>query len=153
MKNIITINKCILVVTWLCIMGLTACGSSGKKGDQKATTNTEQTAIDNVEESTPAPKTEETNTKDEKPTSSNNDSSAEWDEVLDEYEKYVDSYISLMKKALAGDMDAMTEYADMLSSAESIGEKLSSAQSDMTTKQINRYIAITNKMASAAAGM
>lgn len=69
-----------------------------------------------------------------------------WDSVLDEYEKFVDNYITLYKKATAGDMSAITEYANCLESAEKLQEKLDNAQSSLTSAQLSRYTRITNKM-------
>lgn len=76
--------------------------------------------------------------------------SSEWDEVLDDYEKYIDQYIKLYKKATAGDMSAMTEYASMLEKAESLENKLKKAKNGtLTASQISRMAKIQNKMISA----
>lgn len=76
--------------------------------------------------------------------------STNWDEVLDEYEKYVDSYIKLVNKANKGDLDALSEYASMLEKAESFSGKLDNADDEMTAKQLARYEKITLKMSKAA---
>lgn len=88
------------------------------------------------------------------------DSSAEesgdkedWDAVLDSYEEYVDSYISLLKKANAGDLDALSEYPSLLQNAKEMGEKLSTASSDLSASQISRYNRINQKMLNAAQEM
>lgn len=75
--------------------------------------------------------------------------SNDWDSVLDEYEKFVDNYIRLYKKAMSGDMSALTEYADYLESAEKLQTKLTNAQSTLTSAQLSRYTRITNKMVNA----
>ena len=77
-------------------------------------------------------------------------SSTNWDAVLNEYESYVNQYISLMKKAQKGDMSAMTEYAKMLEKAENLSDKLDDAEDEMTSAQLSRYMKITNKLANAA---
>ena len=69
-----------------------------------------------------------------------------WDAVLDSYEKYVNKYVSLMKKANAGDMSAMSEYPSMLQEAQEFSEKLSNAQGELSSAQWARYMMITAKM-------
>ena len=76
--------------------------------------------------------------------------SGDWDELIGEYEKYVNNYISLYKKALSGDMSALSSYSKMLESAESLSERLKQAEDDMSESQIDRYLKITEKMISAA---
>ncbi|MCC8089658.1 MAG: hypothetical protein LIO79_10460 [Rikenellaceae bacterium] len=72
--------------------------------------------------------------------------SSEWDKVLDDYEKYIDQYIRLYKKAVNGDVSAMSEYVSMLEKAESLGDKLDKAKGNMTTAQLNRYTQISAKL-------
>ncbi len=69
-----------------------------------------------------------------------------WDAVLDSYEKYVNNYVRLMKKANAGDASAMSEYPSMLQEAQEFSEKLSNAQGELTSAQMARYLRITKKM-------
>lgn len=69
-----------------------------------------------------------------------------WDSVLDEYERYVDRYISLLKKAQAGDMSALADYPDVLKEAERLGKKLEGAEGMLTAAQQQRYIKILNKI-------
>lgn len=76
--------------------------------------------------------------------------SSEWNEVLDEYEKYIDQYIKMYKKAMDGDMSAITEYASMLEKAESLENKLKNAKDGtLTASQVKRMTKIQNKMISA----
>ncbi len=75
----------------------------------------------------------------------------DWDSILDDYEKYYDQYIKLMKKAKNGDVSAMTEYVTMLEKAQSIGERLSNAQGDLTAAQSARFLKIQQKLVNAAA--
>lgn len=77
-------------------------------------------------------------------------SSTDWDDVLDRYERYVDKYISVMKKAQNGDLSALQECASLLDEANELSDKLASAKSDMTAAQVARYTKIMSKMASAA---
>ena len=72
-----------------------------------------------------------------------------WDDLLDEYERYVDKYIVVYKKAMQGDMSAMTEYVELLQQAQKLAEKIENAEDDMSEDQIERYINITEKMTNA----
>lgn len=79
--------------------------------------------------------------------------SEDWDDLLSSYEKYVDKYISYVKKAANGDMDALSEYPALMEQAQEFSEKMSNAQSDMSAAQWSRYMKITNKMNKAAQQM
>lgn len=96
---------------------------------------------------------EDNSSDDEDVSSSNSSSSKNWDDILNSYEQYVDKYISCMKKVANGDMAAMSEYQSLLEKAEEFGDQLDSAQSDMTSAQLSRYMKITQKMMSAAQSM
>ena len=76
-------------------------------------------------------------------------SSADWDDVLDSYENYVDKYITLAKKVAAGDMSAMAEYTSLMEEAQQLGERLDGAKGEMSASQMARYNKITMKMATA----
>lgn len=76
-------------------------------------------------------------------------SGEDWDKILDEYEKYCDKTVTLVKKAQAGDMSAMTEYASLLESAESLQKKLENAGSELSAAQSARLNKIVTKMANA----
>ena len=78
------------------------------------------------------------------------DSSSDWDAVLDDYEKYIDNYIKLLKKAKNGDLTAITESLDLMENAESLGNKLDNAKGDMSTNQLKRYMKLQKKLLSAA---
>jgi len=76
-----------------------------------------------------------------------------WDKVLDSYENYIDQYIKLLKKAEDGDMDAMSEYTEMMEKATDLTEKMENADDEMSTSQMSRFVKLQNKLANAAAGM
>ena len=78
-------------------------------------------------------------------------SKSDWDAILDEYESFVDKYIALLKKANTGDMSALTEYMSYMEKAQALAEKLDDADDDMSSAQMNRYMKIAQKMATAAA--
>ena len=79
--------------------------------------------------------------------------SIDWDALLQSYEEYVDEYISFVKKAANGDMDALTEYPALMEKAQEFSVKMQNAQNDMSTSQWTRYNKITTKMLKAAQEM
>lgn len=76
-----------------------------------------------------------------------------WDELLDQYERYANDYISYLKKAANGDMDAISESVRLIEEIEELSDELDDAKGDMTTSQANRLIKINTKLANAAADM
>lgn len=82
------------------------------------------------------------------PNASPSSASEDWDEMLDDYEEYIDQYIILYKKAMKGDQSAILEYGSMLEKAASLQASIKKAQSnnDLSTAQINRMMAIVTKM-------
>ena len=76
-------------------------------------------------------------------------SDSDWDSILDEYEKYVDKYVAVYKKAMNGDMNALSESVSLAEQAEKLGDKLSKGQGSMTSAQMNRYTKIVTKMTNA----
>lgn len=92
--------------------------------------------------------TEETSSdsdNDESTSSLSSSDSEDWDALLDSYEKYVDMYISYMKKAAKGDMSALADYPALMEKAEEFGSKMENAQDDMSASQWSRFMKITNK--------
>ncbi len=79
--------------------------------------------------------------------------SADWDEILDEYERYMNQYVKLLKKAQNGDMSAAADMAELLEQCNELNKKLSSANDNMSVAQATRFQKIAAKMASAAAQM
>ncbi|MEG1643440.1 MAG: hypothetical protein RR293_04770, partial [Bacteroidales bacterium] len=75
---------------------------------------------------------------------------SDWDEVLNEYEEYIDSYVKLLKQAKNGDTSAITESANLMESAESLGSKLENAKGGMSGTQLKRYMKLQEKLLSAA---
>jgi len=73
----------------------------------------------------------------------------DWDKLLNEYEKYVDQYIKTYKKAMNGDMSAMTEYVKLAEKAQKLADKLEKAEDELTTAQLKRLAKINEKMSKA----
>lgn len=93
------------------------------------------------------------NSNDEDDSYSSSGSSEDWDAVLDDYEDYVDKYIKFYKKAMKGDMDALSEYPALMEKATSFAEKLENAKGDLSPKQVGRMAEIQMKMQKAAQDM
>jgi len=87
---------------------------------------------------------------DETESSISSSDSEDWDELLESYEGYVDQYISLMKKASNGDMDALSEYPALLEKAQKFTDKMKNAEDQMSASQWAKYNKITMKMLEAA---
>jgi hypothetical protein len=71
-------------------------------------------------------------------------------ELLDAYEKFIDDYIELSKKAKSGDMSAINKYVDAYDDAEEIEEALDNLEDDMTDAEFNRYLKLIDKLSKAA---
>jgi uncharacterized protein YkwD len=80
-------------------------------------------------------------------------SGTNWDRLLDQYEKFVDDYIAAMKKAVAGDLSAMSTAQSLLGQAESLSERLTEASGEISTAQSVRLLNIQTKLANAAASL
>ncbi len=76
--------------------------------------------------------------------------SKDWDTFLDKYEKLVDTYISLYKKAKDGDYAAMAEYVKYMQQINELVADMGD-MSTMSVSQMSRYMKITEKMTKAAA--
>lgn len=78
--------------------------------------------------------------------SSSDNNLNDWDDWLDEYEKYVDKLIICARKMQQGDTNILTEYADLLESTTNIYTKLDNARNSMNQKQITRLLRIYQKL-------
>ena len=90
-----------------------------------------------------------TESESESTSTSSGDSS--WDELLVSYEKYIDQYISFLKKANAGDVSAMSQYPSMMAKAADLQEKIMNASDDLSIAQMNKFNKLQAKMINAAA--
>ena len=79
-------------------------------------------------------------------------SSEEVDQLLNDYEEMVDSYVSAAEKAQDGDITALADYANVLSKASSLAERLEKVNSELTPAQAQRFAELQVKLAGAAAG-
>jgi hypothetical protein len=79
---------------------------------------------------------------------------AETTKMLDDYEEYVDEYVVLYKKAMAGDQTAMSEYPALMQKATELQQSMAEAQSagSWSAEQVQRMMDIQTKMTNAAMG-
>lgn len=82
--------------------------------------------------------------------SSSSSSDENFDEFLAAYEKYIDKYIALMKKAKNGDYSAMSDAASLMSEAQEYGEKLQKLSGNLTPAQLAKFQKLQQKLISAA---
>lgn len=75
-----------------------------------------------------------------------------WDKVLNDYEKYVDDYVVLYKKAMKGDATAVSEYPAIMQKAQDLQQSLDGAKNDkgFTSAHATRMLKIQQKMLAAA---
>ncbi len=137
------------------VLALVSCGNSKteRTEDSVESSNAALEMLDDVASQTEQAlddASEETSYDEEESASSNGE---DWDALLDSYEEYVDSYISLLKKASDGDLNAMSEYADHLNKAQEFSKKLTDSTDEMTVSQVNRFNKITQKMLQAVQEM
>lgn len=90
---------------------------------------------------------EEDNDNDLSETTSGDENFDEW---LNEYEEYCNSYIALLKKASNGDMSAIAEYTKMLQKAQKMSKKMEDAKGNLTPAQLAKFQRIQAKFMKAA---
>ena len=72
-----------------------------------------------------------------------------WDKILDEYEKYVNQYITAYNKVKKGDATAVSECAKLAEKAQKLANQLEDAEDELSDAQLKRLAKITEKMAKA----
>ena len=79
-------------------------------------------------------------------------SSAEWNEVLDGYQDYVDDYVAILKKQKAdpSDMSILTEYQELMIKGTEWATKMSELSSDFSPEQLTRMLEIQTTLTEAA---
>jgi hypothetical protein len=72
---------------------------------------------------------------------------SEWDELLDEYDAYMEDYVAVMKKAQADptDMSILTESQELAQKGMKWAEKMTDAAAQLTPEQAARYQKIAGK--------
>lgn len=119
-------------------------------GGKESTSAVESASVDDMTEVTDVVEPVADGDSDVEEVNASESSSSDIDEVLDEYEKLLDKYVSLMKKAQAGDMSAMTEYAEYAQQCQRVAEKLENCKDEMTVAQATRFAKMAQKFSAAA---
>ena len=119
-------TKFYLLVLAVIFIIVNSCGNSSNENQMKAN-------------STPNIKSSEANS-----------GSKDWDKLLDYYESYTNKFISLLKKSMAGDMSAMSEYPALMEKATEFENELQNAGDNLTEKQMARFIEIQTKLIESA---
>lgn len=79
-----------------------------------------------------------------------------WDKMLDDYEAYVDKYLSMIKKMNKDDsLDALLDYPDLLEKAKKLEKSLEEAKTSksLSSKQVKRMAEVQVKMINAMSDM
>lgn len=133
------------------VLTLVSCGNS--KTEREDSSNAALEMLDDAASQTEQVMDDasaETSYDEEEPASSDGE---DWDSLLDSYEEYVDMYISLLKKASAGDLSAVSEYTSYMSKAQEVSQKMADATSKLSPAQLSRFNKINQKMLQAAQNM
>ena len=132
----------------LIVFGLASCGGSDE--------NT-QDALDKLEEMSEGldkmdENEDEEDEEEDMDEEDESDASAEWDEVLNDYEEYVDDYVAIIKKQKADptDMSIMTEYTELMQKGTEWSTKMSEISSEFGPEQLTRMQEIQAKLSKAA---
>lgn len=82
--------------------------------------------------------------------SSSSSDDGDFDDFLAAYEKYINNYIAVMKKAQNGDLSAMEEAASLMADAEEYSRKLQSVSGDLSPTQLAKFQKLQQKLLKAA---
>jgi len=133
-----------LVVTAFMIAALSvSCG-----GEDAATIELEDAAAELMDAAEEMELSEEMDMSEEMELSEEESSDgSEWDELLDEYDAYMEDYVAVMKKAQAdpADMSILTESQELAQKGMEWAEKMGNAAAQLTPEQAARYQEIANK--------
>lgn len=105
---------------------------------KSTTTSTSSTDNDEAEEENDNIASDETE--------SNLSSDKEFDEFLASYEKFIDKYVALMKKANDGDFDAISEALNLQEDAEEYEKKLEKIKGNLTMDQVVKFQKLQQKL-------
>ena len=74
-----------------------------------------------------------------------------WEEALDEYEDYVDSYVSIMKKMKANptDMSILEDYTELAEATQEWASKMDNISQNFGPNELNRMMKIQAKITKA----
>jgi hypothetical protein len=145
-----------LLITALIFISLsTSCGSEDKTKDEvkdQVEAPQEEAADISTMQDEEADNSNMEATDDDVASVSDASGSENWDQMLNDYEQYVDEYIKFYKLAMKGDASALSEYPEMMEKATNLSESMQKAQNDnqLSVKQLNRMAKIQTRMLQAA---
>lgn len=141
----------LLIVTFI----FASCGNRTKENNTAAefTDSTNEEYVEEVAEETFDETTDEIKETAQEIVEVVEEVSAEWNDLLDEYEAYIDDYIACVKKVAKGDISAMTEMVKLLEDAQGMTDKISEVSENLTASQATRYAKLNKKLLDAAAEM
>lgn len=70
--------------------------------------------------------------------------------LLDKYERYINNYISIAKKAGNGDLSAIGDLTSLMEDITDVGEELERYEDSMSEADVLRFLKITSKLTSVA---
>ncbi|MDR2142922.1 MAG: hypothetical protein LBP29_00960 [Treponema sp.] len=71
---------------------------------------------------------------------------SDWNKLLKNYEKFVNDYIAVAKKAASGDVKALEKAASLMEQAQELAEQLGKASDDLTSEQSAKLLELQEKM-------
>ena len=127
---------------------LTSCGGEKKESTDSKVESTEESNSMKTNPEPPVPSTESSDESTDETVSSSSDC----DQFITDYEKFVDSYIAIIKKMKANPSDPsiLTEYTEMASESATMQDN---AKNCKDPKYVSKLAKLTSKMTSAASGM
>ena len=147
-------KKILLTFTAIASIILASCGGNNDaESDLDSMFDDLQEMTDEADYGTDETDTEtDTETETETETTDESSPSDEWNSVLDDYEAYVDDYVSLIKKQKAdpADMSIMTEYQQLMQKGSEWSTKMSEMSADFGPEQLSRMQEIQMKLSKAA---
>jgi len=142
--------KSLIVSIFLGAFLFTGCGGETKEAPPAVVTKAAKKPA--AEKPLPPPKEAEPAT-DEPPAAEAEKAGGDCPAAMAEYEKFVDKYVSYIKKAADGDATALAEMVPLMQQAEKAGKELGNAQNDLSVECLKKYNDINKKMTDAAMEM
>lgn len=75
-----------------------------------------------------------------------------FDDLLRDYEVFIDSYIALFKRSQQGDVNALAEYAEVMENATALTTEIEDAKGELTVAQLRKFSKLQTKLATAVSG-
>jgi hypothetical protein len=137
----------IIVVAGIALMALASCGSGEEKSPENEEQNDWTETIQQEEEDR-----SDTSLDDDVEVSDESSASDEMDEILDDYEEYVEDYVAIIKRQKADptDMSILTEYQGLMQKGTEWSTKMSEMTSEFGPEHLARMQEIQGVLMKAA---